>query len=146
MRNLPPEWEGEKVKQGDGQHQRLPLPEEESNERQHHVAQGEADADCQSREQDPNSTCQDLSTCERTQSHNTNRARQLPMPRTNSVFIVTQNKGRDIAGDASHTTDKEEGGEHGPSGGENLEQDGDRHERHGPKQDGFPSKPAGRKQ
>lgn len=56
---------------------------------------------------------------------------QLPL--TNSVLTVTQNKGCDIAGDPAHTADKEEDGEHGPRGGEDLEQDGDGHERHGPK-------------
>lgn len=70
----------------------------------------------------------------------------LQLPLTNTVSTVTQNKGCDITGDPSHTADKEQDGEHGPRGGEDLEQDGDGHECHGPKQDGFSSKPAAMKQ
>lgn len=77
--NLPPEGEVEQVEQGDGQHERLPVPQEEGQERHQHVAQGEAHADCQGWEKDPDSARQYLSTLERTQKHNTNRATQLPV-------------------------------------------------------------------
>lgn len=63
---------------------------------------------------------------------------------TNSVVSsVTQDKGWDVAGDPPHTHNEEEDSEHDPRGWEDLEQDGNGHEHHGPKQDGFSSKPAG---
>lgn len=78
--NLPPEGEVEQVEQRDGQHQRLPVPQEEGQERQQHVAQGETDAEGQSREQDPNSARQDLSTLTHTHSNTTQtRLMQLPV-------------------------------------------------------------------